>query len=118
VRTALRENSARYYLDYYHVERGFRATADLTRALALPESREAAEEAICRAAADEPSVFLVVVDQAGDRRALWEITESLFAGTNPRLNRPAIVLKQAELPSIAVLPAPSTAISLCREENL
>lgn len=102
VRVALKDASARYYVDYYVCRDAYAAGSDLLAALETPGGLEQAGDAICRVAAALDSTFILVVNRPERRRHLWEVTESLFTGS--RLNRPAVVLKSSEISSKVSLP--------------
>jgi hypothetical protein len=116
VRVAMREDSAKYYLDYYGVHDVYRAGAELASALGSSDSLEAAKDAICRVTAGLDTTFALLVDQADLRRKLWQITEGLF--TENRLNRPAVVLSAAEVPAQVALPESRGEIRLSAAQGI
>jgi hypothetical protein len=119
-RSALRETSAQYYLDYYGVTDAFHASAELTDAVRSGEGRKAAQSAIARVAGNTNAAFLIIVDDAASRRALWEAAEELFLNTGKSggLNRPAIVINKSELPEGVRLPGYSREISFALPRDL
>jgi len=102
IRAALRESSASYYLRYYASADVFRAGSALTSELGTA-GEETAKNAICRVAKATTATFILVAEDGGARRKLWEMVENLFL--SDRVNRPAAVLKADEIPSGVALPA-------------
>jgi hypothetical protein len=101
-RVALREVSARYYTEYYHAEDVFTAGDALLDSVSDPGRRRVVEDSVSSYAAERSAMFAVVVSRPEARRGLYEIIEGLFE--SGRLNRPAVVLSEAELPSEMALP--------------
>ena len=107
IRVALKDISANYYVNHYHVEDVFEASEELMDAAADPARVAEVNDSVLYYALNREATFVVVVSRPAVRRSLRDIIEALFR--EGRLSRPAVVLSTDELPSGRVLPrAPKT----------
>ena len=98
IRVALKETSAAFYVKSYGPEACFSLGPSLSGGWDKAEVQEALVEALGQL----KRTSILVVQQATDRRKVWETVEALMSAQ--KLLRPAVVLKSAEMPVTVVFP--------------
>ena len=102
LRRAIRESSAKLYLEYFHADMVYHASAELAARLDTTVGIYDIREDINAASKGSESSWILVSDDAKFRRRLWVLADELFRGSS--IAHPVFVISPDEMPETVPLP--------------